>query len=42
MDCKSMKIAVLSALCGCAGLGREARQEPVERLDEHGVSAPVL
>jgi hypothetical protein len=32
----------LSALCGCAGLGRAARQEPVERLDEHGVSAPVL
>jgi len=42
MDCKSIKIAVLSALCGCAGFGREARQEPVERLDEHGVSAPVL
>jgi len=45
MDRKSMKIAVpacLSALCGCAGLGREARREPVERLDEHGISAPVL
>ncbi len=42
MDRKSIKIAVLSALCGCAGFGREARQERVERLDEHGVSAPVL
>jgi len=45
MDRKSMKnaaVAGLSALCGCAGLGREARQEPVVRLDEHGVSAPVL
>ena len=45
MDRKSMKIAVLaclSALCGCAGFGREARREPVERLDEHGVSEPVL
>ena len=45
MDRKSMKIAVvagLTALCGCAGLVREARQEPVERLDEHGVSVPVL
>ncbi len=40
MDRKSMKIAVLSALCGCAGFGREARQEPVERLDEHGVRHP--
>ena len=40
MDRKSMKIAVpacLSALCGCAGLGREARREPVERLDEHSL-----
>jgi len=42
MDRKSVKIAALSALCGCAGFGREARQEPVERLDEHGMSAPVL
>jgi hypothetical protein len=39
-----MKIAVagLSLLCGCAGLSRGARQEPVERLDERGVSAAVL
>ena len=45
MDLKSMKMAVLaclSALCGCASLGREVRREPVERLDEHGISAPVL
>jgi len=45
MVCKSMRIvavAGLSALFGCAGLGREARMRPVERLDEHGVSAPLL
>lgn len=45
MDRKWMNIAVvanLMALCGCAGLVREARQDPVERLDEHGVSVPVL
>ena len=45
MDPKSMKMAVLaclSALGGCASLGRDARREPVERLDEHGISAPVL
>ena len=45
MDRKSMKVAVvagLAALSGCAGLVREARQEPIERLDEHGVSMPVL
>jgi hypothetical protein len=45
MDCKSMKIAALACLlvrCGCAGFGGEARREPVERIDEHGVSAPVL
>jgi hypothetical protein len=45
MNWKSAKTAVvasLTALCGCAGMLREARQEPVERLDEHGVSAPVL
>lgn len=44
MDSKSMKMAVaavVAALCGCAGLLRE-KQEPVERLDEHGVSAPAL
>jgi hypothetical protein len=44
MDHKSMKLLVagLTALCGCAGMSREARQAPVERLDEHGVSAPLL
>ena len=45
MTGKSMKVAAvagLSALCGCAGLGRDARQEPVERLDEHGISAQAL
>jgi len=44
MDHKSMRMAVvtaLTALCACAGLLR-GRQGPVERLDEHGVSAPVL
>jgi hypothetical protein len=35
-------VTAISALCGCAGLVRDARQEPTERLDEHGVSAPTL
>ncbi len=43
---KSMKMeaaaAGLSVLCGCAGLRREARPEPIERLDEYGVSARLL
>ena len=45
MDSKWMKMALLvclPALGGCASLGLEARREPVERLDEHGISAPVL
>src|SRR2546427_2826963 len=49
MNRTSMGIALmtgLSLLYGCAGMGRDARQQPVEeiveRLDEHGVSAPVL
>jgi hypothetical protein len=45
MERKSMKMAVLagmSVLCGCAGLGLGARSEPVERLDENGVSARLL
>jgi hypothetical protein len=32
----------LSALYGCAGLTLGTRQKPVERLDEHGVSARLL
>ena len=42
---KSMKMAAVVGflvLCGCAALGLEARPEPVERLDEHGVSARLL
>ena len=42
---KMMKIAAVTGsfvLCGCAALSRNARSEPIERLDEHGVSAPVL
>jgi hypothetical protein len=45
MECKSMKVATvagLSALYACAGMGREERREPVERLDEHGISARIL
>ncbi|HZR09553.1 MAG TPA: hypothetical protein VFA79_13300 [Myxococcales bacterium] len=44
MDRKTSKMVVaagLAALCGCAGLLRE-KHEQVERLDEHGVSAPAL
>jgi len=45
MDRKSMRIvavAGLSVLSACAGLSREARPAPVERLDQHGISSPVL
>lgn len=44
MNLKSMKLlaAGLTALCGCAGMSREAKQASVERLDEGGVSAPFL
>ena len=44
MNLKSKKlwVAGLTALCGCAGMSREARQESVERLDRSGVSAPFL
>ncbi len=38
----SMKLVAMVALCGCAGVAREARQPSVERLDGHGVSAPRL
>ena len=38
-----MLVAVgLGAVCGCAGMVREMRPAPVERLDERGVSAKVL
>ena len=43
MDRKSRKVVVvagLSALCGCAGLGGEARQASVEQL--HGARTPRL
>ncbi len=39
---KVVEVACLSALYGCAGVAREARPAPVERLDGHGVSAPML
>ena len=38
----SMKVVAMVALCGCAGVGRGARESRVERLDGHGVSAPML
>ena len=43
MQLKAMKTgtaAMLLTLCGCAGIGRTAN--PVERLDERGISAPAL
>lgn len=39
---KMAAVALLSALCRCSGLVFDARREPVERLDEHGVSARQL
>ena len=39
---KLVAVAGLSALCACAGLSRDARQEPLERFDEHGVGTAVL
>lgn len=42
MSMKIVAVVCLSMLCGCAGLARESREATVERLDEHGVSAPVL
>ena len=41
----SMKVVAmmsLTAVCACAGVGREARSVPVELLDGHGISAPML
>jgi hypothetical protein len=43
MSMKIVAMVFLSMLCGCAGLApRESRETTVERLDEQGVSAPVL
>jgi hypothetical protein len=42
MSMKIMAVACMTALCGCAGLVRETRDPVVERLDEHGVSSPML
>ncbi len=44
MNRGTMKLlaASLTALCACAGMSREAKQESIERLDERGVSAPFL
>ena len=39
---KMVAMVSLSALCGCAGLARESRPAPVERLDETGVSPKAL
>src|SRR5258708_21807611 len=43
MSMKMIAVACMSALYGCAGMAREAR-EPAEeeRLDERGVSSPML
>ena len=40
----SMRIIAVTcmSLCGCAGLVRETREPVVERLDERGVSSPML
>lgn len=37
-----MTVAFISAVSGCAGLVRESRPAPVERLEEGGVSAKEL
>ncbi|HZX97091.1 MAG TPA: hypothetical protein VFE90_21425 [Myxococcales bacterium] len=43
MNRKQMILALgLSALCGCAGMVRQTKPAPVERLDGSGISAPVL
>jgi hypothetical protein len=39
---KIIAVSCMSALCGCAGLARETRDPAVERLDERGVSSPML
>jgi hypothetical protein len=42
MSMKIMAVTCMTALCGCAGLVRETREPAVERLDERGVSSPML
>jgi hypothetical protein len=42
MDAMKLLVAGLTALCGCAGMSREARPESVERLDGRGVSEAFL
>ena len=41
MSMRIIAVACMS-LCGCAGLVRETREPLVERLDERGVSSPML
>jgi hypothetical protein len=42
MSMKIIAITCMSVLCGCAGQVRETRKPVVERLDERGVSSPML
>ena len=42
MSMKLIAVTCMSVLCGCAGLVRETREPVVERLDERGVSSPML
>ena len=41
MSMRIIAVACMS-LCGCAGLVSETREPVVERLDERGVSSPML
>src|SRR5438132_10069467 len=41
MSMRIIAVACMS-LCGCAGVVRETREPVVERLDERGVSSPML
>lgn len=45
MDRRRLKTTMVSGLlvlCGCAVLGRQARQAPIEKIDERGISARSL